>query len=148
VKKAVKPKLMSESDFQKAILNAFKDDDNIKMFRRNVGAARTVQSNGKKGFIRFAEAGQSDLWGWIVQYMCPFCNRKCEGTHFEIELKSADGKLTPAQEDWLVMVAESNGIALVLRPIESDPVGLRQRVCTLLERRLCPKCYEQSKMVN
>ena len=141
-KKAVKKKLMSESQFQKEILKAFKDDDNIKIFRRNVGGMR--DDNGQ--FVRFGEAGQSDLYGWIVQHWCPFCNRCCEGTHFEIELKSADGTLTPEQEKWLKMVAANNGIAIVLRPIEGDPVGLRDRICRLLERHLCPKCVEQRRM--
>jgi len=56
---------MIESTFLKWILEAFEYDRNIFMFRRNVGAAKYEKANGKKGFIRFAEAGQSDLWGWM-----------------------------------------------------------------------------------
>jgi len=135
-------KLMSESVFQKHILKAFKDDPNIKVFRRNIGGMK----DDKGQFVRFGETGQSDLYGWVVEHRCSFCNRLQEGTHFEIELKSASGKLTPAQEKWLKMVAANNGIAIVLRPIESDPVGLRDRICRLLERHLCPKCVEQRRV--
>ena len=135
-------KLMSESVFQKEILKAFKDDPNIKMFRRNCGGME--KEDGK--YVKFGEAGQSDLWGWIVTCYCPFCNRRCDGVHFEIELKSAKGILTTRQEKWIDFVMQNNGIAIVLRPIESDPVGLRKRICELLERHLCPKCVEQRKM--
>ena len=108
-----------------------------------MGAVRTQLPSGRKGFIRFAEAGQSDLWGRIVQHWCPVCNRLQEGKHFEIELKSAKGKLTPEQEQWIGFVNANNGVAIVLRPIESDPVGLRQRICRLFERALCPRCFGQ-----
>ena len=139
--RTLKPKPMSESQFQKEILKAFKDDPNIKIFRRNIGG--TKKENGD--YVRYGEAGQSDLYGWIVEHRCPFCNRLQEGTHFEIELKSADGKLTDKQKNWLEMVARNNGIAIVLRPIESDPVGLRERICRLLERQRCATCCAQSK---
>jgi hypothetical protein len=137
---------MRETEFQKWILQAFEGDRNIKLFRRNVGAVRTEKSNGRKGFVRFAEAGQSDLWGWIVECRCPFCNSVQYGLHFEIEVKSEDGKLTDKQKEWLEMVAQNNGIAIVLRPIATDPVGLRERICRLLERQLCPKCVEKKKL--
>ena len=142
IKKAPKKKLMSENQFQKEILKAFKDDPNIKIFRRNIGGM--TKENGD--YVRYGEAGQSDLWGWIVKHRCPFCNRLQEGTHFEIELKSENGKLTPKQINWINFVAANNGIAIVLYPIATDPVGLRERICRLLEKSLCPKCDEQSKL--
>jgi len=133
---------MKESEFQRHILKSFRNDPNIKMFRRNCGGMED-----KKGqFVRFGEAGQSDLWGMIKEYRCPFCNRPQCGVHFEIELKSAKGTLTARQEKWIDFVKANNGIVIVLRPIESDPVGLYSRICRLLERHLCPKCVEQSKM--
>jgi len=141
-KKVGKKKLMSESQFQKEILKAFKDDPNIKIFRRNIGG--TKKENGS--YVRYGQTGQSDLYGWIVEHRCPFCNRLQEGTHFEIELKSADGKLTDKQKEWLEMAARNNAIALLLRPIESDPMRLRERIVRLLERELCPTCCKQSKM--
>ena len=101
---------MSESVFQREILKAFKDDPNIKVFRRNVGGMEDKEGQ----FVRFGETGQSDLYGWVVEHRCSFCNRLQEGTHFEIELKSASGKLTPAQEKWLKMVAANNGMEFLI----------------------------------
>ena len=137
---------MKESEFQKWILQAFNGDRNIKMFRRNVGAVRTEQSNGKKGFIRFAEAGQSDLWGWIDEHRCPFCNRRLFGTHFEIEVKNEKGKLTNAQRDWLEFVAEHCGIALEVHPEPNDPIGLRERILKMLIGQKCPVCVEKETL--
>ena len=133
---------MSESQFQKEILKAFKNDENVKIFRRNVGG----MPGQSGGYVQFGEKGMSDLWGWVVACRCPNCNRLQEGFHFEIELKSADGKLTVEQKKWIDFVAKNNGIAIVLRPVETDPVGLRERICRLLNRQLCPKCYEKSKL--
>ena len=138
----MKKQLMSESEFQRHVLAAFKDDPNITIHRRNVGGIKKEDDS----YVRFGEAGQSDLWGIISEYRCPFCNRPQEGVHFEIELKSATGKLTAKQEQWINTVKAYNGIAIVLRPIESDPVGLRGRICELLYRHLCPKCVEKSKL--
>ena len=137
-----KRELMSESQFMKEILKAFKDDDNVKIFRRNCGGMK--DKNGQ--YVKFGEAGQADLWGIIASYRCYFCNRLCQGVHFEIELKSEKGELTDKQVEWLQMVGEYNGIALVLRPIETDPVNLRSRIWRLLERKLCPTCYANSKL--
>ena len=131
---------MLESVFLKWILEAFEYDRNIFMFRRNVGAARYEKANGKKGFIRFAEAGQSDLWGWINKHHCPFCNRLQVGTHFEIEVKNEKGKLTKLQHDWLVFVADHGGIAIELRPEPTDPIGLRERITKILTEQKCPLC--------
>ena len=142
MKKATKKKLMSESEFQRHVLAAFKDDPNIKIFRRNVGGMK--DDNGD--YVRFGEAGQSDLWGWIVAYRCPSCNRLLEGIHFEIELKSGNGKLTEKQKNWLLFVAKNNGIAIELRPIETDPVGLYRRICQLLYRSACSVCCSKSKL--
>jgi hypothetical protein len=137
---------MKESEFQKWILDAFDGDRNVKMFRRNVGAIRPERRDGKKGFIRFAEAGQSDLYGWIIEHHCPFCNRVQHGTHFEIEVKSEKGKLTEAQEKWIDFVLETNGIAFVIYPEKNDPIGLRDRILKKMFEMKCPQCVSKSKL--
>ena len=136
---------MKESAFQKCILDAFAHDRNVKMFRRNIGGMK--DKNGQ--FIRFGQAGQSDLYGWIVEHRCPFCNRAQWGTHFEIEVKGFDkngkvGKLTEEQNEYLKMVAHTNGIAIVVYPEANDPIGLRDRVYNLLIGSKCPQCVERS----
>ena len=133
---------MTEIEFQKDILSAFDGDKNIKMFRRNVGMIK----NDKGRPIRFGQVGQSDLYGWIVEHRCLFCNKVQFGTHFEIEVKSDKGKPTAAQLAWLKMVAQSNGIAILIHPKGNDPIGLRERVLKMLVGQECPQCVEKSKL--
>jgi len=136
-----KPKLMGESTFQKWILDAFDGDVNVKMFRRNIGGLQ--KENGK--FVRFGQTGQADIWGWIVEHRCPFCNKVQFGTHFEIEVKAENGKPTKAQLVWLKMVAENNGIAILLYPVKNDPIGLRERILRMLVGQNCPQCVEKQR---
>jgi len=100
----------------------------------------------KGQFVRFGQAGQSDLWGWLVEHRCPFCNRAQYGVHFEIEVKSDKGKPTDAQLEWLAMVVKNNGIAFIVRPEPNDPIGLRERILKLLTGTKCPLCVERSKI--
>ena len=140
---------MKESTFQKCILDAFAHDRNVKMFRRNVGGMK----DQKGQFVRFGQAGQSDLYGWIVEHRCPFCNRPQWGTYFAIEVKGLDkngkpGKLTQAQADYLEMVSNTNGIAIVAYPEANDPIGLRERIYKLLVGSKCPQCVEKSSFTK
>lgn len=57
----------------------------VELLRRNVGAMR----DGER-FIRFAAAGQSDLWG-----------TDCQGRHWEIEVKRPGNRPTLRQLAWL-----------------------------------------------
>ena len=139
--KPIKP-AMPESEFQKHILAAFDGDRNIKMFRRNIGGL--TKENGQ--FIRFGQAGQSDLYGWIVEHRCPFCNRVQYATHFEIEVKSDKGTPTAAQLAWLNMVAENNGIAILIHPEKNDPIGLRERILKMMLGQKCPQCESKSQL--
>ena len=139
--KTVPKKPMSEKQFQQFLLEAFRDDPNINLFRRNVGGM--TGAGGK--YVQFGEPGMSDIWGIVHEHRCPLCNRLLEGTHLELELKTETGQLTDEQERWLRFVAKKNGIAMVLRPVASDPVGLRQRVCRLIERMKCSQCVEKQR---
>ena len=112
MKKATKKKLMGESEFQREILKAFKDDPNITFYRRNVGG----MENKNGDYVCFGEAGQSDIWGIIAVYRCPFCNRPQEGVHVEIELKSATGTLTAKQKKWIETVKAYFRFACFLSP--------------------------------
>ena len=136
---------MKEVEFQRYILSAFEHEPNIMMFRRNVGGMRKESESGKKSYVCFGEAGQSDLYGWIVEHRCRFCNKVQYGTHFEIEVKSDKGKPTATQLAWLNKVAQSNGIAILLYPKWNDPIGLRERVLKMLVGQKCPQCVARSK---
>jgi hypothetical protein len=132
---------MSEKVFLKYIKEAFEYDDNLQLHRRNVGATQT--KGGR--FVRFGEPGQSDLFGTIVEWTCPCCGRKREGVTVEIEVKSIDkngkcGILSPAQKRWQESVRLSNGVAITVYPVETDPIRLRQRIWRLIGRELCPQC--------
>jgi len=139
-------KRINEHQFQKWILEAFAGHPNILMFRRNVGATAIKQPTGKSRFIRFSEAGQSDIWGIIKEYRCPACGRPQWGVHFEIELKSAKGVISKPQEEWLKTVAEWNGNVLVLRPEGREPFGIRERIERILYAFQCPECVRRSKI--
>jgi len=131
-----------ESEFQRAILAAFDGDENIKMYRRNIGG----MTDKNKQFIKFGQAGQSDLWGFIKELRCPFCNRADYGVHFEIEVKSSNGKVSEEQKQWIEFVKKNNGIAFVLYPEPNDPIGLRNRILKMLTGLQCPQCVERSKL--
>jgi hypothetical protein len=135
------PSQITEHQFQKWILESFDGHRNIMLFRRNTGAAKIGER-----FIRFSEAGQSDIWGIIKEYRCPRCNRLQWGVHFEIELKVGKNKLSAPQEQWIRKVAEFNGNALVLRPDGNEPVGIVNRLERLLYSFICPDCVAKGKM--
>ena len=144
-RKATKKKVkISESKFQKWVLDAFEHDRNVILFRRNVGAYKTEDGR----FIRFSEKGQSDLWGIIKSFRCSQCNRLQEGVHAEIELKTGNNKLTIDQQEWLCTVADWNGIAICVYPAETDPIGLRDRIYKLITSSPCPQCYEKSLLTR
>jgi len=137
-----KQQQISESKLLRYVLDAFDGDENVKMFRRNVGGM--TKPDGQ--YVRFGFTGQSDLYGWIVEHRCPFCNRVQFGTHFEIEVKSDKGKPTAAQLAWLNMVAKNNGIAVLIHPEPNDPIGLRERVLKMLCGQKCPDCYRKPQL--
>jgi len=76
---------MSEAVLQSAFLLAAPAElPDLRLFRRNIGAARVGERT-----IKFAVTGQSDLYGmWRG------------GQHIEIELKAATGRLSVEQVLW------------------------------------------------
>ena len=135
---------MLESEFQKLVLQAFKNDPEILLWRRNVGAHKT--DDGR--FLKFGQKGQSDLEGIVKQYRCRTCNGLQSGVHMEIELKTGKNKPTEAQIEWLNTVADYNAIAMVLYPEETDPIGLRDRIINTIYRIQCPVCYRKTSVLN
>jgi hypothetical protein len=127
---------VKETEFQRHILAAFDGDPNVKLYRRNVGGLK--KDDGQ--YIRFGQAGQADLYGWITEYRCSRCGTTLYGVHAEIEVKSDTGKPTPRQEAWLEMVRATNGIAILVYPEPNDPIGLGIRIWKLLTEQPCPHC--------
>ena len=106
---------ISEAEFLHMILDTFKDDRNILMFRRNVGGCKIKNESGNERYVRFGQPGMSDIEGIVKEYRCSFCNRLQHGVHFELEVKGTDGKLSSHQEKWLKHISEFNGILNILK---------------------------------
>jgi len=144
-KKTTKKKvfIMSEKVFVKHIRDAFEYDDRLVLHRRNVGAQKI---DGR--YVKFGEPGQADLFGIVSKWQCPYCQRKHEGKTVEIEAKGIDkngkrGKQSPAQKKWQAEVERNNGIYLLLYPAETDPIRLAVRIWRLIDRKMCPTCFER-----
>ena len=73
-----------------AILRAY----GWRVFRRNTGAMAAVY-NGKRRYVRFAEKGQADLYGWIPGV------RGGPARPFECEIKRPGSAPRVDQMDWL-----------------------------------------------
>ena len=131
---------MLESEFQKYILEAFKYDRNIYMWRNNTGATKIDD----KRFIRFGVPGAADIIGIVKHFRCKFCNASQDGIFLAIEVKGTNGKLTDKQTEWLNEVGNYNGISLVLTPVENDPIGLRERIEQRIYSMKCPQCVSKS----
>ena len=138
---------LPEREVVKAVQNHFARDPNVRVWRRNVGAVALDDR-----YVRFGEAGQADFWGIVSEVRCPHCEKVIgRGVHLEIECKSATGRLSQYQKDFLKCVAMRGGIAVVAqpKPTEEDPTGFRILKTTLarIGRELCDDCRraEQKK---
>lgn len=106
----IKTRKPLEAEIQKACLQIF-GAYGWRAFRRNTGAM-AGEYKGKKRFVRFAEKGQADIYGWIPErglgYAWPF----------ECEVKRPGGKLSKAQEAWLIQCHEQGVIAFWVDSVE------------------------------
>lgn len=146
--KSKKHKGIPERDVLKYVLDYFKFDPNVELYRRNVASMSITDGNKKARFIRCGAKGQADVWGVIAIVRCPRCGEEvCYGKHVEIECKRYGGKLSTEQIDWLHRMKKMNSIALVVspRPTKDDPAGLRAvgRQLEKLAYRLCEDCNRE-----
>lgn len=110
---------MTESEIQAAILKKLGARSDVRLFRNNTGVAyqgkrirRTADTITLKNprRIRFGLCvGSSDIIG-IVQH-------HGHGVFLAIEVKSARGRLSVEQNDFLYMVQRMGGIAFVARSV-------------------------------
>ena len=97
---------MLERNVQRLLLDWLNTQPNIKVWRQNTGAS-AYTFKGKKRFVRFGIPGQSDLVGLTGG-----------GRFLAVEVKSAKGKLTEHQAEYLNMVRKYGGIALCVSSLE------------------------------
>ncbi len=135
---------LPEREVVRAVQNFFALSRNVRVWRRNTGAV-TADYHSHRRFVRFGEAGMSDVWGIIRKMTCPECGRVTRtGVHLEIECKKFGGKLTEAQKEYLELVRKMDGVAVVAVPCptDSDPTGfqaLRELLATV-DREVCTSC--------
>ena len=134
---------LPEREVVKYVLNYFAFDQNIRVWRRNVGAFKK-----RDAFIRFGEPGQSDICGIIAEIRCPRCGKAVRsGVHLEIECKAYGGRLSPAQIEYQNTVRAHNGIAVTAVPIPTaeDPTGFKSitKILESLPEEMCINCAKR-----
>jgi hypothetical protein len=72
----------------------------VKLHRQQAGKHKVERG----GVVQGAPVGAADLSGWVVG----------AGLRVEVEAKYGDGKLRPAQRQWLAVCAADGVVALVL----------------------------------
>lgn len=96
-----------EASIQDSILEYLNLQRGVQAWRRNVGAVK-LENKGKKRYVKFAQPGQSDIWG-IGPY----------AVHIEIEVKQPGEHPTQLQSYWLNMCRAAGAIAFWCDSLDS-----------------------------
>ena len=99
VTKSVTSPKPREKEVQAACLQWLCTLPEVRVWRRNVGAMAGRSVAGKSWYVKFGEAGMSDLEGMM------------HGIHLEIEIKRSGKKPTLDQYRWLEEIRRFGGIA-------------------------------------
>lgn len=92
----------------------------VRAFRNNVGSGYTMDGT----FIRYGlHVGSGDLIGWRTVTITPDMVGKPIAQFLSVEVKTAKGTVRPDQKQWLKVVNDAGGLAVVARDPE-DVVGL------------------------
>jgi hypothetical protein len=86
-----------------------------RLFRNNTGTLR--DQHGRPVSFGLAR-GSADLIGWTIRTVTPEMVGQQVAVFTSIEVKTATGRLTPEQRQWLVAVETAGGIAGVARSVE------------------------------
>ena len=141
-----------EGEVMAYIRDFFKFDRGVYLRRNNVGAIK----RGNR-FVRFGEPGESDWTGIVDRTFCPYCGEQTGGLDPDgmgngiplfIEAKSARGRLTPEQKEFLgAMRRRFNAIAIVARPVPGpgDPTGFKalRKQLERIRDRPCIVCKDR-----
>ncbi|MDR0411958.1 MAG: VRR-NUC domain-containing protein [Treponema sp.] len=104
----------TENEIVKASLE-YLQARNIPAIRMNVGAVRFADENGRRNFVRFGTPGMSDILGILP-----------DGRALAVECKTANGKLSNFQSEFLDAIRHNNGVAIVARSVEDIESGLKE----------------------
>lgn len=104
----------TESEIVKASLE-YLQSRGISAIRMNVGAVRFADKNGGQNFVRFGTPGMSDILGILP-----------DGRTLAVECKTANGRLSGFQSEFLDTIRRNNGVAIVARSVEDVELGLKE----------------------
>ena len=92
----------------------------VRLFRNNTGVLR--DQHGRPVSFGLCK-GSADLIGWTTRTITADMVGQQVAVFTSIEVKTASGRLTPEQRQWLAAVEDAGGIAGVARSV-ADAEGL------------------------
>jgi hypothetical protein len=105
----------AETDLQQRIRLALGTQHDLRLFRNQVGQLPDPRTGRP---VQFGLArGSADLIGWRTIVITPDMVGQRLAVFTSIEVKTATGRLTPAQQNWLGAVRGAGGIAGVARSV-------------------------------
>lgn len=127
---------MKETNIMRLIMIAVSRLPGVRIFRNNTGLAWTGQSKSTgSGTVVITDArplhaglckGSSDLIGWTTIQVAPEMLGKKVAIFTALETKTASGRATPEQLNFIKAVQDAGGIAGVARS-ESDALRIVQQ---------------------
>jgi hypothetical protein len=97
------------------------------LFRNNTGVLR--DQHGRPVSFGLCK-GSADLIGWTTRTITPDMVGQQVAVFTSIEVKTASGRLTPEQRQWLAAVETAGGIAGVARSVADAEALLRNVTAT------------------
>lgn len=99
----------------------------VRLFRNNTGVLR--DQHGRPVSFGLCK-GSADLIGWTTRTITPDMVGQQVAVFTSIEVKTASGRLTPEQRQWLAAVETASGIAGVARSVADAEALLRNVTAT------------------
>lgn len=104
-----------ETELQQRIRLALGTQRDLRLFRNQVGQLPDPRTGRP---VQFGLArGSADLIGWRTVVVTPEMVGQRLAVFTSLEVKTATGRLTPAQHNWLGAVRQAGGIAGVARSV-------------------------------
>jgi len=107
--------LLTEKQLQKSVIEYLKIHPKIAWSERfNVGAHLLINENSRR-FIRYSFKGCSDILGQLK-----------DGRFLAVEVKSAKGKVTECQQQFIDCVNTNGGLGVIVRSIDDINNALKK----------------------